>query len=79
MCGTNNFFVYESITLSVFMLNMNPLTQDFVSLRPELIHKGALPLKYIQYLKITFSQNYIKTNYVKYKKFICRNQRKRNS
>ncbi len=55
MCGINNFFVYEGVTpvsstgqaLSGFMLNMNPLTQDFVSLRPELIHKGALPLRNI--------------------------------
>ncbi len=44
MCGTNIIFVYEGVTLSGFMLNMNSLTQDFVSLRPELIHKGALPL-----------------------------------
>ena len=47
MCGTNKFFMYEGATLSGFILNINPLTQDFVSLRPELIHKGALPLRNI--------------------------------
>ncbi len=43
ICGTDKS-LFEGIALSGLALNMNPLAQGFVSLRPELLHYGALPL-----------------------------------
>ena len=43
-CGIDINIVHVCVTLSGFILSIK-LTQDFVSLRPELLHNGAMPLR----------------------------------
>ena len=47
MCGTKKYFALSGLVLAIYIL-----TQDFDSLRPELLHCGALPLLFRSNLNI---------------------------
>ncbi len=64
MCGIKNNDGY--VALSGLGSVLCPLTQDFVSLRPELLHFGALPLLFqSNFLKILKGFNVIAPGAVK--------------